>query len=124
MNKLVVFLLFVLCSVNSNTILSNHSFSGGEKKKSCLQYIPKAISPNGDGINDLFVVESPCNLPEFTLKIFNEKAQLLHESKNIHKGWDGFSNGKPVPEGYYNYTISYQESGNQVRLEGQFVLVR
>ncbi|MDX2245709.1 MAG: gliding motility-associated C-terminal domain-containing protein [Bacteroidia bacterium] len=125
MNKLVVTLLFVLCSLNSYTSLSQPA-TPGEDKGSCLTYIPKAISPNGDGINDFFMVQPQCELRNYSLQIFDEANQLLHESNEIERGWDGSFDGAPVPEGHYSYTITYEEtnSNTAVSLHGEFIVVR
>lgn len=125
MNKLVVTLLFVLCSLNSYTILSQPA-TPGEDPASCLTYIPRAISPNGDGINDYFTVQPQCELKDYTLQIFDEASHLIHESKEIEKGWDGSFKGDPVPEGHYSYTITFEDagSGSKESLHGEFIVVR
>lgn len=67
--------------------------------------IPNIISPNGDGINDLFQL----NFPVLKTEIYNRWGQKLFESKN-DAFWDGrTTSGSEVPEGTYYYIISTEE---------------
>ncbi|SOE19593.1 gliding motility-associated C-terminal domain-containing protein [Spirosomataceae bacterium TFI 002] len=51
--------------------------------------IPNAISPNGDGKNDTFVI----GVGEATLRIYNRWGKLLYENMNYKNDWGG--NVKP-----------------------------
>jgi len=67
--------------------------------------IPNIISPNGDGINDLFLL----NFPVLKTEIYNRWGQKLFESKN-DAFWDGrTTSGNEVPEGTYYYIIVTEE---------------
>jgi gliding motility-associated-like protein len=67
--------------------------------------IPNAFSPNGDGINDVWNIESLNTYPEADLQVFNRYGQLVFHSKGYSKPWDGTMNGKPLPVGTYYYEI-------------------
>lgn len=72
-------------------------------------YIPNAFSPNGDGVNDLFTVQS--SVPTaFNMHIFNRWGSLLFQTDNSLP-WDGSVNGDRVPDGVYIYII---ESNGQM----------
>ncbi|MBN1415291.1 MAG: gliding motility-associated C-terminal domain-containing protein, partial [Bacteroidales bacterium] len=43
--------------------------------------------PNGDGINDFFVIRGLTENSK--LKIFNRAGKVLYESGNYHNDWDG-----------------------------------
>ncbi|MEG1717184.1 MAG: gliding motility-associated C-terminal domain-containing protein [Bacteroidales bacterium] len=60
--------------------------------------IPNAFSPNGDGINDVF-------MRGVDLLIFNRFGLELFRSKN-KEGWDGTYKGKMVSKGDYLYVIT------------------
>ncbi|MEM9649975.1 MAG: kelch repeat-containing protein [Bacteroidota bacterium] len=51
--------------------------------------VPNAFSPNGDGKNDIFQLISSRNIDLEFLKVFNRWGQLIFETNNANKGWDG-----------------------------------
>jgi len=70
-------------------------------------FIPSAFTPNGDGINDLFIVRGQ-NLDSYNLQIYNQWGGLLHASQNQEDGWTGYKDGQPVNCGTYTYLISWK----------------
>ncbi|PJC62155.1 MAG: hypothetical protein CO022_06035 [Flavobacteriales bacterium CG_4_9_14_0_2_um_filter_32_27] len=62
--------------------------------------IPNVFTPNGDGFNDLFVIE---NLEFFdnNLKIYNRWGTKVFEKENYKNNWDG--NG--VSDGTYFFIL-------------------
>ena len=89
--------------------------------------IPEGISPNGDGINDVFVIENLEILyPNFSMEIINRWGNIVY--KYTHNGdantspqwWDGYSNGRMtlnsneiVPTGTYFYSIYFNQEGKE-----------
>jgi gliding motility-associated-like protein len=70
--------------------------------------IPKGISPNNDGKNDIFDLS---NLHVKHLQIFNRYGMEMYSKTNYTKEWDGYSNaGQNLPDGTYYYVIHF-ESG-------------
>jgi gliding motility-associated-like protein len=69
--------------------------------------IPNAISPNGDGYNDVWKLDF-INLlfPNATVEIFNQWGQRLFHSEGYSTPWDGRYNFEDVPDGNYYYVIS------------------
>lgn len=67
-------------------------------------FIPNVFSPNGDGINDAFLVEN-FRPEEYLLRIFDRWGRLVFETSNNEAAWDGQASGKPAPEGTYYYSI-------------------
>ena len=76
--------------------------------------IPNAISPNGDGKNDIWKLDF-INLlyPEAHVEIYNQWGQQLFRSKGYNYPWDGTYNGEPLPEGTYYYVIDINDLGNE-----------
>lgn len=67
-----------------------------------LLEMPNAFSPNGDGINDIYMAKSNHqSIIEFHAYIFNRWGQKLYEWTDIDGGWDGTYNGKQVADGVY-----------------------
>ena len=68
--------------------------------------IPNAFTPNGNNVNDVFmpVGEAVFN---FKMRIFNRWGELIFESNDITKGWDGTYKGEPVPIDVYAVYYEY-----------------
>jgi gliding motility-associated-like protein len=69
-------------------------------------HIPNTITPNGDGINDKWVITGLENDASVNVKIYNRNGDLLLESPGYSKPWDGTYKGKRVPAGVYFYVIT------------------
>ena len=67
--------------------------------------IPSAITPNGDGVNDVWDIKGLNGYPEMQLQIFDRNGVLLHEQQGLYTDWDGIYAGKQLPEGDYFYII-------------------
>lgn len=66
--------------------------------------VPNAFSPNGDGVNDIFVVKHK-SLVKFNAVVFNRWGQELYRWDNPDNGWDGTAHGKEVKDGVYFIVI-------------------
>lgn len=66
--------------------------------------IPNIFTPNGDGKNDLFELESTESL---TLHIFNRSGNLVYKAEGKSISWDGNDErGYSIADGVYYYTLS------------------
>jgi gliding motility-associated-like protein len=72
--------------------------------------VPNAFSPNGDGINDTWVITNLSVYPGATVDVFNRYGQPVFHSENSYKAWDGTYNGKPLPVGTYYYIIDLKNN--------------
>jgi gliding motility-associated-like protein len=89
--------------------------------------IPNAFSPNGDGLNDTWIIRGLFKYPDTKVRIFNRWGSLIFENLTGYKSpWDGIVRGSKVPIGTYYYVIEfagstdgtdYSESGWLVVLE-------
>lgn len=92
----------------------------------CDGEIPELITPNGDGVNDVFRLYTNCSPEDYQLRIFNRWGQLVFEGQNPDDGWDGNRNGTPQETGVYLYRMAFRFPGGgtmEVR-NGAFNLVR
>jgi gliding motility-associated-like protein len=92
----------------------------------CSVYIPNAFTPNGDSKNDLFKIFGTELVTEFNLKIFNRYGQIVFETADKNKGWDGKLNGQASPAGGFIYLMAYKENGSPElrQVKGTFILIR
>ena len=74
--------------------------------------VPNAFTPNGDNLNDKFIVSAQPCFTNFDMKIYNRWGALLYETNDINNGWDGKYMNKVVPEGVYVYIITYYNTSN------------
>ncbi len=83
-------------------------------------YIPNAFTPDSDGLNDFFKVETVIEFKEFKLMIFDRTGELIFESSDINRGWDGTFKGKAVPMGVYVYIVKgiIKDSNELINREG------
>ena len=80
----------------------------------------KLFSPNGDGMNDLWVIE---DIEEYQnqLAIFNRNGEKVYEISNYFNDWDGRNlSGRELPNGVYYFVIKYLETNTS---QGGSVLI-
>lgn len=70
----------------------------------CIK-IPNAFTPNGDGLNDLWIIENLELYKNAILRVYNRWGQEIHYGYYDDK-WDGLCNGKKVPTGPYLYILN------------------
>jgi gliding motility-associated-like protein len=82
----------------------------------CEPTIPQGISPNGDGLNDVFKIEILLDVfVDFNLKIYSREGNLIYEGGNEDGLWDGIPNtgilaqNKVVPVGTYFYVLQLND---------------
>lgn len=79
----------------------------------CL-FIADAITPNGDGINDRWVVGGLEFFPQSEVEVFNRWGQLLFRSKPGTTWWDGTYNGALLPASDYYYVIQVEPGAEPI----------
>ncbi|MEE0084550.1 MAG: T9SS type B sorting domain-containing protein, partial [Paludibacteraceae bacterium] len=85
--------------------------------------IPTLVSPNGDGVNDVFEIKSIDKYPQATISIYDGKGRKLVEYKaNESRGWNGNYNGIRMPSDDYWYEINIKETDEII--VGHFTLIR
>ena len=70
----------------------------------CL-FIADALTPNGDGYNDEWIVGGLLDFPQSEVKVYNRWGQLLFFSNEGDVHWDGRFNNQRLPVADYYYTI-------------------
>ena len=72
--------------------------------------VPNAFSPNGDGVNDKWIINNIEGYPNCTVQIFNRYGQAVFNSTGYAKPWDGTLHGIALPVGTYYYIIDTKVS--------------
>ncbi|PVW12833.1 Ig-like domain-containing protein [Marixanthomonas spongiae] len=72
------------------------------------------FTPNGDGVNDRFVISCIENYPNNKLQIFNRYGSVVYKANNYSNEWDGRANvsgisnkGEVLPAGTYFYILEF-----------------
>jgi gliding motility-associated-like protein len=68
-------------------------------------YIPSAFSPNGDGLNDVWIIQNINLFPQCDVWIYNRWGNLIFHSRGYAQPWDGTDGQAPVEAGVYTYQI-------------------
>jgi gliding motility-associated-like protein len=84
--------------------------------------VSNTITPNGDGINDVWNIPALSRYPEATVDIFNRNGEKIFHSLGYGKAWDGSYNGQPLPVGVYYYVIDTKFEGRIVT--GYITIIR
>ena len=89
-------------------------------------YIPNAFTPNGDGLNDFFKIETIAEFKEFKMYIYDRWGELLFESDDKNYGWDGTYKGKPVQKGVYVYLVigTIKDTNEQIKRSGSVTVLK
>jgi gliding motility-associated-like protein len=105
-------LLVVMAEESGNTIVSD-------------LFVPKAWTPNGDGHNDKLYPLTVNIKQLYYFRIFDRWGQLMFETSQIGKGWDGVYKNKPQVMDVYTWTVeAIGEDGRHFKRSGNSVLLR
>jgi len=106
------------CS-NSDTITVKVNFSGN-----VVYGLPDAFTPNGDGLNDCFGVKKWGQVSQLDLRIYNRFGQLVFQTNNPNKCWDGTYKGNPQQADVFVYTIKAKAACGNIDKKGTVTLLR
>ena len=88
-------------------------------------YIPSGFTPNGDGKNDV-LRPIPIGIAQLNyFKLYNRWGQLIFNTNEIGKGWNGIYNGEQQPTGTYIFQAEGKDfTGKIIYKKGTAVLIR
>jgi gliding motility-associated-like protein len=86
-----------------------------------------ALSPNGDGMNDVFTIDGINAFPDNKVTIINRSGTVVYEAKgydNSNRAFDGHSsiNGKMQLPGSYFYLLEYRAGADVKRITGYIII--
>ena len=111
--------IYTITATSPNNVCSNVSDEVFIKVFKNLN-IPNVFSPNGDGINDTWVIDKIEDYPQVSVKVFNRYGQIVFLSTGNYHSWDGTYNGAALPVGTYFYLI---DRGNGLPLKSGSVSI-
>jgi len=97
---------------------------------------PNAFTPNksgpsggdytrGERTNHVFYPSLQKGIVEYKLQIFSRWGELLFESNDVNKGWDGYYRGQLAPQGVYIWRVTATYSnGKRIEKAGDVTLLR
>jgi gliding motility-associated-like protein len=88
-----------------------------------FQKLPNTITPDGDGVNDVWNIPDIADYPAVSVLIFNRWGNKIFASIGYNDPWDGTNNGEDLPLGSYYYIIDYNTQGKE-NLEGTVNIIR
>ena len=89
--------------------------------------VPNSFTPNGDGLNDVFlpIFNAESGVKEYKFEVYNRWGQLIYETGDLTAGWDGKYKSKICQQGSYNWIIYYQDfSKNPYNVNGHVTLIK
>ncbi len=86
-------------------------------------FVPNVFTPNGDGVNDIFKVQSS-DLTDFSGIIFNRWGRIVYKWSNPVEGWDGKINETAASDGVYFYILTFGNDCGSVEKHGTVTLER
>lgn len=90
----------------------------------CEVYLPDAFTPNNDGRNDVFRIITQGNHQISTFRILNRWGQVVFETADEKRGWDGRFNGVLQEMGVYYYYLKYRcTDGTFIEKKGEVTLI-
>jgi gliding motility-associated-like protein len=87
-------------------------------------FIPNTFTPNGDGNNDVLYVRGD-NITELYFAVYNRWGQIVFETKDITKGWNGiYDEMKSDPVVFAWYLRAKCYNGEAIEKKGNVTLIR
>ncbi|WP_081658911.1 gliding motility-associated C-terminal domain-containing protein [Terrimonas ferruginea] len=93
---------------------------------SCLIAVPTGFTPNGDGLNDYFYPLNAFKADNLHFRVYNRWGQVVFESRDWTKKWDGRINGLLQPTGVYVWMLEYihRDTRQKISQKGTTTLIR
>jgi gliding motility-associated-like protein len=88
--------------------------------------VPNAFTPNFDGKNDYLYPLNAYKADNLVFQVYNRFGQLVFETKDWTRKWDGTINGRQQQTGTFVWVLKYIDHDTQqpVLKKGTTVLIR
>lgn len=87
-------------------------------------FVPNTFTPNSDGQNDLFMVRG-LKVSEVYFAVYNRWGEMVFETTDKTRGWDGVYKGKPMDVGVFGWYLRVKcFNGEETFRKGNVTLIR
>jgi len=89
--------------------------------------IHDGISPNGDGINDVWIIEGIQDYPKNKVQVFDKWGDMVFEKENYNNDWGGTGKNGLLADGTYFYLVKLNSPnvpGGKDNLTGSLLIKR
>ena len=88
-------------------------------------FLPKAFTPNGDGLNEIYTISNPFAIPDLiSFEIFDRWGGRVFFTDDVQQGWDGTVKGEALPPGVFLYKVRYNCTGEEKIKAGSLTILR
>lgn len=96
-----------------------------EIPNSCYIAVPNAFTPNGDGLNDYLYPLAAYKAMDLLFRVYNRVGQMVFETTDWTKRWDGKFKGQPADLGTYVWILTYTntDTGKRILQKGTTILL-
>lgn len=110
---------------NGCEVMADFIIAITDDPRGCLDNLTfyEIFTPNGDGVNEVWIIDGLVHYPENQLEIFNRWGQPVYSQQNYQNNWDGSTAGGPLPQGTYYYILTIP-ANPVIRLSGDITLLR
>jgi len=106
--------------LSADPVLKNLSDGSIDGSKPVHLTIPNLFTPNGDGVNDQFVIEGLDNYTSPKLVIRDKNGRQVYQNNNYQNTWSG----ENCPEGVYSYELTFLYNGIENQAVGKVRIMR
>lgn len=81
------------------------------------------LSPNGDGVNDLWIIKDIEKFPQNEVTVFDRSGRTIYHAKKYQNDWNGCLSGAPLTEGTYYYIIKLERDKKYDLIKGYITIL-
>lgn len=89
----------------------------------CFIKISNTMTPNGDSVNDAFIIDGVEQYPDNKLSIYNRWGNQVYQTKGYVNTWEGTYQGKQLPVGTYYYVLELNDDRSR-KYSGYISIIR
>ncbi|MBN2742256.1 MAG: gliding motility-associated C-terminal domain-containing protein [Marinilabiliaceae bacterium] len=104
-----------ICDAEGDCATARIYFSIESKYDDKKMFVPTAISPDGDGLNDIFFIPDLRKYSRLSIDVFTQWGQTVYNNPDYGNNWNGMANtgsmkGQLLPKGVYYYIIQIEDT--------------